>query len=164
MQPDAIPDASDRSLAVAEQFAKYPFASDEEYQKGIAGIVESGVLEGKSEEEKSEILLRSAVFYFNRLTGSSLSMEDARRVRQPTGANSQGEISAIASASPASTSGNPEQQPEMLSFAQLKMLIEQGRTDEIPNNKIIPDALSSEAPSESKAPVPKKPWELKAAT
>lgn len=30
----------------------------------------------------------------------------------------------------------------MLSFAQLKALIEQGRTDEIPNNKTIPNVLS----------------------
>lgn len=30
----------------------------------------------------------------------------------------------------------------MLSFAQLKTLIEQGRTDEIPNNKTIPNVLS----------------------
>jgi hypothetical protein len=32
--------------------------------------------------------------------------------------------------------------PQTLTFAQLKALIEQGRTDEIPNNKHIPDVLS----------------------
>jgi hypothetical protein len=32
--------------------------------------------------------------------------------------------------------------PEVLTFAQLKELIEQGRTDEIPNNKHIPDVIS----------------------
>ena len=34
------------------------------------------------------------------------------------------------------------QEPPTLTFAQLKELIEQGRTDEIPNNKKIPDILS----------------------
>ncbi|OJT11859.1 hypothetical protein TRAPUB_11578 [Trametes pubescens] len=66
----------------------------------------------------------------------------------------------------------------MLSFAQLKALIEQGRTDEIPNNKTIPNVLSvrritflpchathswhvlqSAPPSESTVVPPKKPWE-----
>ena len=33
-------------------------------------------------------------------------------------------------------------EPRHLSFAELKTLIEQGRTDEIPNNKQIPDKLN----------------------
>ncbi|KAJ3006032.1 hypothetical protein NUW54_g4087 [Trametes sanguinea] len=57
------PPASD---SVVEQFAAYPFATDEEYQQGLAGILASGALEGRPEEERTEILLRSQVFYFNR--------------------------------------------------------------------------------------------------
>lgn len=65
-------------------FATYQFANDPEYQvrcdgamyvarmayigaikQGIAGITASGALDGKSEDEKADILLRSEVFYFN---------------------------------------------------------------------------------------------------
>ncbi|KAL7278273.1 hypothetical protein ACG7TL_008249 [Trametes sanguinea] len=149
---------------VVEQFIAYPFATDEDYQQGLAGILASGALEGRSEEERAEILLRSQVFYFNRRVGASLTMEDARRARQlgrqePTQPHGQ-----VARASTAEApSDSREEEPQMLSFAQLKALIEQGRTDEIPNNKVIPNVLSSEAPSESKAPPRKKPWEVNAA-
>jgi hypothetical protein len=34
------------------------------------------------------------------------------------------------------------EEPRVLSFAELKELIEQGKTDQIPNNRIIPDELS----------------------
>lgn len=34
-------------------------------KQGIAGITASGALDGKSEDEKADILLRSEVFYFN---------------------------------------------------------------------------------------------------
>jgi len=70
--------------------------------------------------------------------------------------------------------------PRTLTFAELQTLIEQGKTDEIPNNKHIPDAINvvsiscavignnmlsiiftQEAPpSQSIAPQRKKPWEL----
>ncbi|KAI8977770.1 hypothetical protein BD414DRAFT_155140 [Trametes punicea] len=143
---------------ILERFAAYPFSTDEEYQQGLAGIIESGVLQGKSEEEKAEILLRSEVFYFNRLFGSSLSVEDARTVRQGSELEPSHSRSTSVSAT-APTSSSNDQEPQMLSFAQLKVLIEQGRTDEIPNNKVIPNVLSSEPPSESKAAPRKKPWE-----
>ncbi|KAJ8463906.1 hypothetical protein ONZ51_g9948 [Trametes cubensis] len=135
--------AQDTETSVLERFESYPFATDAEYQEGLSGILSSGVLEGKSEEEKADIFLRSEVFYFNRRTGSSISMEEARIARKH---KALGE----------------ESNPVMLSLAQLKALIEQGRTDEIPNNKIIPNVLSTEAPSESKAAPRKKPWEVNA--
>jgi hypothetical protein len=55
------------------------------------------------------------------------------------------ESASIPDAAASSTSAEeplaPEE-PQTLTFAQLKALIEQGRTDEIPNNKHIPDVLS----------------------
>ena len=33
-------------------------------------------------------------------------------------------------------------EPRALSFAEIKELIEQGKTDQIPNNRVIPDELS----------------------
>lgn len=67
-----------------------------------------------------------------------------------------------------------------LSFAELKALIEQGKTDGIPNNKFIPNtlnvslrpkplshyfrskpqALQDAPPSESAGQIRKKPWEM----
>jgi hypothetical protein len=43
---------------------------------------------------------------------------------------------------PAPAPAVQDNNPEVLTFAQLKELIEQGRTDEIPNNKHIPDVIS----------------------
>jgi hypothetical protein len=69
-------------------------------------------------------------------------------------------------------------EPRILTFADLQALIESGREDLIPNNKIIPDTLNvrlefglsfrffdgvflqDAPPSQSTAPVRKKPWEL----
>lgn len=41
-------------------------------------------------------------------------------------------------------SGKPqgEEEPRVLTFTELKELIETGRLDQIPNNKVIPDALN----------------------
>ncbi|KAH9895678.1 hypothetical protein C8Q73DRAFT_644258 [Cubamyces lactineus] len=155
-QVDQLSDAS-----ILESFATYPFATDAEYQEGLSGIVSSGVLEGKTEDEKAEIFLRSEVFYFNRRTGASISMEDARMAKERgVLAKETKPVTPPPAIQP--SNGDPEPEPQMLSLAQLKALIEQGRTDEIPNNKIIPNVLSNEAPSESKAAPRKKPWEVNA--
>ncbi|TFK85633.1 hypothetical protein K466DRAFT_494363 [Polyporus arcularius HHB13444] len=130
-------------------------ARSHRWKQGIAGILSSGVLEGKTDEEKRDILLRSEVFYFNRLSGSSVTVEEARIARA-------GQTAHASSQAPSQASST-EEEPQTLTFAQLKTLIEQGRTDEIPNNKVIPNVLSSDPPSESQAEVRKKPWEINAA-
>ncbi|KAI0672492.1 hypothetical protein C8Q78DRAFT_1027574 [Trametes maxima] len=136
--------AGSSSPTAAERFANYSFATDEEYQKGLSGIVGSGALRDKTDAEQAEILLRTEVFYFNRMTGSSIAIEDARRARQSGSA-----LLSHASEPPLSS---PSEESQMLSFAQLKALIEQGRTDEIPNNKIVPNVLS--VCSDKLVPVP----------
>ncbi|KAI1790101.1 hypothetical protein LXA43DRAFT_1018334 [Ganoderma leucocontextum] len=140
------------------RFASYPFADDAEYQQGLIGILSSGSLEGKSEEEREELILRSQVFYFNRVSGAPLDLDAARAFR--TGCK-LGIGFAPTPAAPAPHL-QAEDQKQTLTFAQLKELIEQGKTDEIPNNKLIPNVLSSETPSESKTSVRKKPWEADA--
>ncbi|EJF55947.1 hypothetical protein BD309DRAFT_961733 [Dichomitus squalens] len=148
------------SIAALERFQSYPFADDADYQQGLAGIVSSGALEGKSEDEKAEIILGSEVFYFNRISDISITLDEARIARRDF-QNQETNIASDSSTIPLRLpAGNQEQQT--LTFAQLKELIEQGRTDEIPNNKIIPNVLSSDTPSESKANVRKKPWEIQA--
>ncbi|KAI0824553.1 hypothetical protein BC628DRAFT_1378319 [Trametes gibbosa] len=144
-----------------DQFVTYPFTTDETYQQGFAGIVTSGALNEKTEEEKTEIMLRSEVFYFNRLVGSSLTIDDARRARQARTVPQYSSTESISTAAAVEVAlaDSDQPAPQMLSLAQLKALIEEGRTDEIPNNKVIPNVLSSEPPSESRAAPPKKPWE-----
>ena len=67
-----------------------------------------------------------------RITGSTLSEEDALRAESTKEAA-------------ASTSEPPAGEARTLSFAELQELITQGKTDQIPNNKQIPDALSVSA-------------------
>ncbi|KAI0800107.1 hypothetical protein C8Q74DRAFT_1192147 [Fomes fomentarius] len=149
------PGHTDTHLDPIEQFLAYPFATDTEYQQGLVGILSSGVLEGKSEEEKNAIFIRSEVFYYNRLTALSITVEEALQARKTTAAPA---VSHDTAAPHTSNSGGDE--PHTLTFAQLQALIEQGRTDEIPNNKVIPNILSSENPSEPKVEARKKPWEI----
>jgi len=54
----------------------------------------------------------------------------------------------------------PADESRPLTFAELKDLIEQGKTDQIPNNRYIPEAINDSPPSESTAPSRKKPWEI----
>ena len=66
------------------------------------------------------------------MTGNSITVEDTMRLNQ------------LPSTSEATTEDNPSAADEsrVLSFAELKSLIELGKTDQIPNNKHIPDAIN----------------------
>ena len=69
-----------------------------------------------------------------------ITLDEARAAKK----NSRNGVISAASTS-ATTSPQPlpeDQGQQTLTFAQLKELIEQGRTDEIPNNKVIPNILS----------------------
>ncbi|KAF7293040.1 hypothetical protein MIND_01203400 [Mycena indigotica] len=61
-----------------------------------------------------------------------------------------------------SADNDTDSEPVVLSFTQLKALIEAGKEDEIPNNKVIPDGLNEQPPSISSAAAKKKPWEISA--
>ncbi|VDB96644.1 unnamed protein product [Peniophora sp. CBMAI 1063] len=128
---------------ILAQYAAHPFDTDEGYQQGLSTILSSGALDQLPDEEKAHMLRRTRVFYFNQVTGSYLSEEDARRTEQSV-------------SSPAEP---PAEEPRALSFAELQELITLGKTDQIPNNKQIPDVLSEAAPSVSVEQPRKKPWE-----
>ncbi|KAG8215965.1 hypothetical protein J3R82DRAFT_7947 [Butyriboletus roseoflavus] len=110
-----------------------------------------------SDHERSELVLKTQVFYFNRcvtddpfrsrtitslswasVTGHSIRLEDVHTAytadlnRLP--AQSGNECN--------QTSGAEHGGMRVLTFSELKSLIEQGKTDNIPNNKIIPDTLN----------------------
>ncbi|KIM41385.1 hypothetical protein M413DRAFT_445404 [Hebeloma cylindrosporum] len=132
-------------------YGSYPFDTDETYQQGLASILGGGKLDPNSPEDlKEEMVRRTRVFYFNRITGSTITMDEAREY----------ELSLLSSTSQ-STKGvvEPNEEDRVLTFAELKELIETGNVDKIPNNKIIPERLNDAPPSESTATARKKPWE-----
>ena len=71
--------------------------------------------------------------YFTRITGSTITMDEAREY----------ELSLLSSTTQ-STEGaaEPNDENRVLTFAELKELIETGNVDKIPNNKIIPERLN----------------------
>ncbi|KAG6380083.1 hypothetical protein JVT61DRAFT_8165 [Boletus reticuloceps] len=106
-----------------------------------------------SDSQKSELILKTKIFYFNRcvtllsifareaaislncasVTGHNISLEDGdtadlNRFRIHSG----NECSQI-------PLGAEHGEMRILTFVELKSLIEQGKTDNIPNNKIIPN-------------------------
>ena len=71
---------------------------------------------------------------FVRITGNSVTMKEARDY----------ELSLLASSvngAQTDSTSTPDENP-VLSFAELKELIESGNVDKIPNNKIIPERLN----------------------
>ncbi|KAJ6464153.1 hypothetical protein C8R47DRAFT_73547 [Mycena vitilis] len=151
-------------VAPLHVYASFPFSSDEEYQNGLASILAGGALDNDPPEDiREEILRRTRVFYFNRVTGNTITMDEAREFEQAQKAHSHAGDASLSAAVPLhDTAASTE--PVVLSFAQLQALIEAGKADQIPNNKIIPDELNDAAPSESAAVVRKKPWEVESAS
>ncbi|KAI0694102.1 hypothetical protein BC835DRAFT_1030956 [Cytidiella melzeri] len=141
-----------------EQFRAYDFAADQSYQDGLQAMISTGALDGKTDDEKENWFLATRVFYFNRVTGSKVAVGEVLSIEEATNTTLVAAQSPTSTQEPASAL-DTNSEPRTLSFAELKELIEQGKTDQIPNNRIIPDELSKDAPSESKATVRKKPWE-----
>lgn len=147
-----------------EQYASYPFNTDEIYQQGLVDILTSdSFMNVISTEEREEILRRTRVFYFNKTSGNSITLDEAREYDQHS---QKGSIAttpaAIVAPLPTSLSDQTrnEEETRVLSFAELKELIEAGRLDQIPNNKVIPNDLNEAYPSSSTTPTRKKPWEI----
>lgn len=137
-------------------FFTFPFSSDEVYQQGLADLLAHGALGGKPDVERVEIILRTQLFYFNRVAGQNLTVEDVRSHQNTV--DSQNLTETIDLSPLSSNYGDGE--ARLLTFAELTMLIEQGKTDNIPNNKVIPEMLNDAPPSTSIALVRKKPWEV----
>ncbi|KAJ7130311.1 hypothetical protein C8R44DRAFT_775308 [Mycena epipterygia] len=150
------------AISPLQQYASYPFSSDDEYQNGLASIIAGGALDNNPPEDiREEILRRTRVFYFNRVTGNAITMDEAREYEQSQMKHRDSALAAE-DPSPGSLTGDTilgDAEPVVLSFAQLQALIEAGKADQIPNNKIIPEDLNDAAPSASAAAVRKKPWE-----
>lgn len=100
------------------------------------------------------MLRLSRVFYFNKVTGNSITFEDALSFESSARSVAHEQRDGKATGEEAPT----------LSFAELKELIEQGKTEGIPNNKLIPDVLNDAPPSEYTGQIRKKPWETQLLT
>lgn len=134
-------------------FFSFPFSSDEVYQvgtccartfllslkllgkQGLADLFSRDALRGRSEVEKAEIVLQTQLFYFNRVTGQNLTAEDVRSHQDRADPRTFTETAP-------SSSSYLDRENRPLTFAELKTLIEEGKTDSIPNNKDIPDTLN----------------------
>lgn len=146
-----------------EQYTAYQFEQDTAYQQGLASIIAGGALNGDpSPEVRDEILRKTRIFYFNRITGNSITPEEALQAElkpKPTAQETNAPVETNStSAKPSAVS----EEARVLTFAELQQLIESGRIDQIPNNKLIPEIMSSEAPSVSTTAVRRKPWETTA--
>jgi len=139
-------------------------------------------LEGKPIEVINETIGKAKAFYFSRSSGEQLSWDDYSRYRkQRTEIPEKHRVEGLPStdapveqeaplfkpsehqsdANTTATAGLHGAAPP-LSFSNIAELIASGKTHLIPNNDIIPDKLSEEKPSESRAPARKKPWETNA--
>ncbi|TFK53179.1 hypothetical protein OE88DRAFT_1734125 [Heliocybe sulcata] len=147
-------------------FLSYPFAEDQTYQQGLASILSANSLEDKSEDEKESLLMQSQIYYFNRfspfntsIAQTSITLDDVRALQCSLSSASAAPSVAAEVEQPTCTTVFAPEEMQTLSFAELKELIEQGKTDQIPNNKVITDALNTAPPSESQSQPRKKPWE-----
>ncbi|KAF8553489.1 hypothetical protein OG21DRAFT_1523105 [Imleria badia] len=142
----------ERQQRVLDQFHSFPFSSDETFQQGLSGILAHQSTNQMGDNERSELILKTKVFYFNRISHEDVQdcyTADFDRFHAQSG-NECSQTSL----------GTDRGEMRVLTFVELKSLIEQGKTDNIPNNKIIPDILNDGISSESTAPLRRKPWEL----
>ncbi|KAI0039121.1 hypothetical protein FA95DRAFT_1504616 [Auriscalpium vulgare] len=140
------------------RYANHPFATDDVYLQGLSGIVSNGTVEGLDDEGRQRVLRKTRVFYFNQLTGSSITEEEAEAA-EGTRRTHADSTSPVSLSNTTDLSGTPNEESRTLSFAELQLLIEQGKTDQIPNNKHIPEELNEAPPSQSISNTRRKPWE-----
>lgn len=125
--------------------------------------------------DREEILRRTRVFYFNkyggwpfylfstwtfflgvftyptiyRTSGNSITLDEAREYEASSQEGPTPKSSTTVVPLPTSSSSdqlNNEEEPRILTFAELKDLIETGQLDQIPNNKVIPGGLNVRIP------------------
>jgi len=106
---------------------------------------------GKSDEEKENALRMSRVFYFNKVTGNSITPGDALNFESIVDGDD------LTEQQPRQAAGDCAR---TLTFSELKALIEQGKTENVPNNRLIPNILNDAPPSENATQIRKKPWEV----
>ncbi|KAK2460823.1 hypothetical protein APHAL10511_007293 [Amanita phalloides] len=141
-------------------YTSYPFDTDEAYKKGLESIMAGVTLASDSPtESRDDIERRARVFYFTRVTGQSITVEQAREAERIRSVGRETNLLETGT-SESSPSKEDQQENYVLTFAELQELIAAGQVDAIPNNKAIPDELNEAPPSISATPIRKKPWEV----
>ncbi|KAJ3774606.1 hypothetical protein FB446DRAFT_464817 [Lentinula raphanica] len=138
--------------SVLAQYLAFPFESDVNFKNGLSDIVS---VAGVSSDVPEDTLQAMRVFYFNRMTGHSLSVADVQ-------AHEMKKAGTRDSPSSFPNTAGADSEPHdtiPLSFEQIKALIEAERFDEIPNNKTISAELNPVSTGRSAVRPPKKPWE-----
>ncbi|KAL5497953.1 hypothetical protein ACEPAH_2884 [Sanghuangporus vaninii] len=138
---------------VKEQFASYPFDTDEAFQEGLSSILQSVQQDESTSDSREDIIGRAKAFYFSSVTGHQVSWDElksANTVPSP-GQRSTGEH-------------HTQNSEKVLTFTEIVSLIESNQAHLIPNNESIPGGTAEEIPSASTAERRKKPWELAANT
>lgn len=122
-------------------------------QQGLESLKRDGLINtSQPAVVQEEALRRTRVFYFNSITGSKLSVEEASKYELLyRHADQNQKVS--------SQQVGPMDEMRVLTLVELQELIETGKMDQIPHNKVVSDALNEDPPSESTASVRKKPWE-----
>nr|GAT52879.1 predicted protein [Mycena chlorophos] len=123
--------ASSSNLTALEQYASFPFDDDDEYQNGLDSLIAGGELSLDAVREYE-------------LAHAAVPATPQRPEQEPEAPAPVAPPTVIPNGTLTDAS---DSEPVVLSFAQLKALIEAGKEDEIPNNKVIPDGLNDEAPS-----------------
>ncbi|KAG5637210.1 hypothetical protein H0H81_005373 [Sphagnurus paluster] len=147
--------SSDSSvLNPLERFAAYQFDSDETYQQGLASLIDGGAFSGNPTPENKE---ECRLLKLSRcsVTGNDITSEQVLAyelsLRKP---------SDVALSESTSIFASHSHEARNLTLAELQEMIETGRVDQIPNNKVIPERFNDAPPSHSIAPARKKPWEV----
>ncbi|KAF8513721.1 hypothetical protein BU17DRAFT_95079 [Hysterangium stoloniferum] len=142
------------------EFSTYPFEGDAVFQEGLQSIISAA--QGKSSGELEDIIGRAKTFYFARITGRKVTWENYLEWRKshPLGPFPD-PPSDLPGTVPKSmvVDGSDIGNTEVLSFQRITELIQTGQTHLIPNNKVIPDGLHNEPPTQSAQVARKKPWE-----
>lgn len=115
-------------MSSIDEFRKYKFEEDEEFNQFLSNI---GISPDPSESQKERLLLEAKIFFFRKKTGSLLTVDEYLKTQSPT---------------------TKQAEEPVLTFAEIKHLIETGQAHLIPNNKVIPDKINDETPSRSIAP------------
>ncbi|EJD05329.1 uncharacterized protein FOMMEDRAFT_165789 [Fomitiporia mediterranea MF3/22] len=136
-----------------EEFAAYPFHSDQAFQDGLTSILNAACADGSDSEGREDVIGRAKAFYFSSVTGHQISWDDVRNATE----RKSSEDHAGNIPGPNDVAQN---ESRVLSFTEITALIESDRTHLIPNNESISGGVNDDRPSESKEKPRRKPWEL----
>ncbi|KAG8934214.1 hypothetical protein FRC03_002227 [Tulasnella sp. 419] len=153
------------------KFEIYDFESDVSFKEGLKTILDQSADE-QVQKSRSDLIGKAKAFYFSRMIGMPFSWEEYLRRRKASVSSSLGservsqerleslqKVSAARTTIPSEDDATRKEACAELSFDELSDLISSGKIDLIPHNRTIPDIISDADPSQSTAPILKKPWE-----